>query len=231
MKTFQFGDWSLRLSQPTGPGPYPVVLLLHGWTGDEDVMWVFAPRLPSTALLLSPRGIYPAPQGGFGWHPHEENSWPSVSDLRPSVEALSLLLQSLKEYPEHPELLLEGDPDIARILSRADFSNLGLVGFSQGAALAYTYSLLHADQIRRLAGLAGFMPESAYSLIDERPLHGLPAFVAHGSKDDQVPVEKARKAVELLSEAGAEVNYCEDDVGHKLSADCFRALEKFFASS
>jgi hypothetical protein len=34
--------------------------------------------------------------------------------------------------------------------------------------------------------------------------------------------------VALLEKAGATVTYCEEDVGHKLSAGCFRGLESYF---
>jgi hypothetical protein len=34
----------------------------------------------------------------------------------------------------------------------------------------------------------------------------------------------------LLEQAGAQITYCESEVGHKVSADCLRALETFFAS-
>jgi predicted esterase len=53
-------------------------------------------------------------------------------------------------------------------------------------------------------------------------------FVAHGTRDELVPIERGRHTVQTLEQAGAQVTYCEDDVGHKLSAACFRALEAFF---
>jgi predicted esterase len=34
----------------------------------------------------------------------------------------------------------------------------------------------------------------------------------------------------LLESAGADVTFCEDEVGHKVSAHCLHALEDFFAS-
>jgi predicted esterase len=44
-----------------------------------------------------------------------------------------------------------------------------------------------------------------------------------------VPIALGRRAVEILELAGASVTYCEDEVGHKLSASCFRGLEAFFS--
>lgn len=92
----------------------------------------------------------------------------------------------------------------------------------------FTFALLDPRRIKTLAGLAGFLPDGAVDLIDGKPLANQRIFMAHGRMDDRVPVEKARNAVEILSLAGAQVNYCEEDVGHKLSASCFRSMEYFF---
>jgi predicted esterase len=79
-----------------------------------------------------------------------------------------------------------------------------------------------------MAGLAGFLPKNAVLLINEKPLLNKRIFIAHGRLDERVPVEKAREAVEILTQAGAQLSYCEEDVGHKLSASCFRSMEFFF---
>ena len=36
-------------------------------------------------------------------------------------------------------------------------------------------------------------------------------------------------SIKLLERAGAQVRFCEDEIGHKLSANGLRALEEFFA--
>jgi phospholipase/carboxylesterase len=103
------------------------------------------------------------------------------------------------------------------------------IGFSQGAALTSALALLHPEKIGRAGILAGFVPSGGESLIPNRPLAGKTLFVAHGTLDEMVNVQVARRSVELLRQAGANVTYCEDEVGHKLSAGCQRALETFFA--
>ena len=62
-----------------------------------------------------------------------------------------------------------------------------------------------------------------------RVLAGKHFFVAHGTQDNLVPVERARESIELLEQAGAQVTFCEAEVGHKVSADCLRGLESFFS--
>ena len=71
------------------------------------------------------------------------------------------------------------------------------------------------------------LPQGAEALARNKPLHDKNIFIAHGNQDKLVPVDKARRAVAILKSAGAKVTYCEDDVGHKLSTNCFLGLESF----
>jgi phospholipase/carboxylesterase len=108
-----------------------------------------------------------------------------------------------------------------------DFGSPHLAGFV-GAAAVYAFSLLYPERVSSTAGLAGFMPEGARQFASGDRLKGLPVFVTHGTQDALVPVERGRESARVLEEAGALVTYCEDDVGHKLSATCFRGLENFY---
>jgi predicted esterase len=40
-----------------------------------------------------------------------------------------------------------------------------------------------------------------------------------------VPVERARRDVEILRAASVDVAYCEAEVGHKLGIDCLHGLK------
>ena len=43
--------YRLRRGQPHGP----VLILLHGLSGDENVMWIFDHTLPREATVIAPR--------------------------------------------------------------------------------------------------------------------------------------------------------------------------------
>jgi phospholipase/carboxylesterase len=204
-------DWVMRIRQPEGSGPFPVILMLHGWTGDENSMWVFAPRLPKNALLIAPRGLFSSPSGGYSWHSDIKTRWPSINDFLPAAEKLFEVISS-KNFPI------------------GNFSSFHLLGFSQGAALAYSMAILYPERINSLAGLSGFLPDRTTTRLSASALNGLPVFIAHGTGDDLVSVDRARAAVAQIEQAGAQVTYCEDDVGHKLSAKCFHGLEAFYQS-
>ena len=211
MNLEQVGSFMLKHRRPELMTAPRLMLLLHGWTGDENSMLVFSSKLPNNAWLVAPRGTHPSPQGGYSWYPPMARAvWPNLDTFRPAVSALLDILM--------PEYFPGG------ILDQVD-----LVGFSQGAALAYAFALLHPGRVRAVAGMAGFLPNGVATFLgNEKPLAGIPIFVTHGSQDSIVPVELARRGVEFLQQAGADVTYCEDEVGHKLSADCFTGLETFW---
>ena len=172
-------------------------------------MWVFESRLPKNAILIAPRGIYSTPWGGFGWQNQIDRNWPLIEDFYPAFEVIHQLINSKYFLDE-------------------DIKNISFVGFSQGAALGLSFSILNPTLFRSAAGLSGFVPNDVKEVIEHKPLNGVKIFLAHGTKDKLVPVERARETVEILRMAGGKVTYCEDDVEHKLSAACFRGLENFY---
>jgi phospholipase/carboxylesterase len=228
--TVKVRDLVMKIQIPEGEGPHPILFLLHGWTGDENVMWIFASRLPDNYLMISPRGLYKSPLGGYAWHEHRSKDWPAVDEFRPAVETLVDILTADNGLQGAFTDAMKDSGASKGALAQADFSAVSLVGFSQGAALAYSFALQHPELVHLLGGLAGFMPERVEDLVARQPLDGKKVFITHGTEDEIVPVEKARRSVELMQQAGSDVTYCEQQAGHKLSVACFRALESFFST-
>jgi phospholipase/carboxylesterase len=203
--------WTLRVRRASRE-PARLLLLLHGWTGDENSMWVFVRNFPSDYWMVAPRAPHLARPGGYSWRPPQSGTHepPGLEDLRPAAQALIALV------------------DTCSTKWHLGNNAFDVIGFSQGAALTNALALLYPEQIRRAGVLAGFVPSGADALMRDHPLAGKPFFVAHGTVDEMVKVEDARQSVAMLQQAGADVTFCEDEVGHKLSAGCLRALETFF---
>jgi len=176
-------------------------------------MWVFARDLPSHYWMLAPCAPHPAEPFGYSWRPRPSSTFgrPSLEQLLPAAEALIRLVD---EY---------------QASARIEADTFDVMGFSQGAAMSNLLAFLYPQRIRKTGILAGFVPGGLEELVTERPLEGKPFFVAHGTKDEMVPVDRARASMDLLEQAGAKVTYCEDDVGHKVSVTCIRALKDFFS--
>ncbi len=208
-----FKGWTLRVRESSAASPR-LMLLIHGLTGDENSMWVFAQKLPSEYWMIAPRAPHASQmkQGGFSWSPSEAEAEdrPDVKQLHSSGEALIRLVD---EYSASVGVAAQ---------------TFDVLGFSQGAAMCSLLALLYPERVRKVGILAGFVPGGLEDLISQRLLVGKPFFVAHGTKDETVTIERARASIESLEQAGAQVTYCEDDVGHKVSLTCLRALKDFF---
>lgn len=212
-KLLTYQDWTFRYRQGWENFGHMLVLL-HGLSGDESSMWFFARSLPPGCALLAPRAPFPAPEAGYSWREFgpENKGLPSLEQLRPSVDALMAFLDGWS----------------ASVHVQTEV--IHLMGFSQGSAMTYAFTLLHPERVYAIAALSGFLPAGAEPLLERRRLDGKPVFVSHGSQDELVPVELARRAVSFLNASGARVTYCEAETGHKVSSDCLKGVESFFSS-
>jgi len=200
-----------RVLKPAAPGPYPTVVMLHGRSGGEDAMWVFARTLPASWLVVSPRGIKPDPSGGFAWHPRQRDEWPPLAMFEDAVDAISGFIRGLPSTHD------------------ADPEQIYLMGFSQGAAAAYATAMGHLGLVRGIAGLVGFVPIQCDAAVETAVLRGLPIFMAVGIEDPYIPHSRAQNCAQTLLDTGADLAYHEYETGHRLNAQGVRDLKAWWA--
>jgi phospholipase/carboxylesterase len=207
----QFNNWTVRIREATEQ-PSRLLLMLHGITGDENSMWVFTRDLPKQYWMIAPRAPHIAEPFGYSWRPTQPGTFgrPSLDQLLPAAEALIRLVD---EY---------------QASAKMEASEFDVMGFSQGAAMSNVLAMLYPQRIRKIGILAGFVPGGLDEYIKQRPLAGKTIFVTHGTKDELVPIDRARASMELLEQAGAKITYCEDEVGHKVSLNCMKVLRSYF---
>jgi len=204
--------WILRVQPPESRENGRIMILVHGWTGDEQSMNIFSRGISEKYWLLFPRGPIETGRGGYGWVKMDTEPPPGVAEYQEAARRLARQIDIWCQDLKLPE------------------TSINLMGFSQGAAVILTMALLFPDRYDRIASLAGYLPRDASKAIKPNVLQEKTVYVAHGAKDDIVPVERARETVKFLKLAGAEVHYCEEDVGHKLSKSCFDGLTSYFLS-
>jgi phospholipase/carboxylesterase len=211
--------WTVRVQPPKDRTTSPrTLLLLHGWTGDENVMWIFTNRLPSNLWMFAPRAPYASTIGGYSWLP------PEVRQGRPSDG----FLPDLDEFRPVADRLLQAFEHWT-VKAGAPSDTFDVMGFSQGAAMCYALAAFYTQRVGRILALAGFTPRSEPAPGAYTALAGKPLYIAHGSKDETVPVQLAQQTVRMLQSVGADVTYCESEVGHKLSAQCLKGIESFYS--
>ncbi len=208
-----FGTTGLvhRVQQPTTAGPYAAVVMLHGRFGNEDVMWLFAQTVPADWLILAPRGLHEDGEG-YSWHPRLPDEWPCLDELERAVTAVTHFIHALpRQYHANPQRIY-------------------LMGFSQGAAVAYALALKYPRLIRGIAGLVGFVPEACDTVVQPQPLNNLPVFMAVGTKDPLIPYQRSQQCAQALRLAGANLTYREYATGHKLNAQGMKELQAWWAA-
>ncbi len=197
-----------RVRETDAPGPRRTVVMVHGRSGDENVMWVFARALPAPWLMVAPRAITPDPDGGYAWHPRKPNEWPAIGMFDNAVESIAQFIRALPA------------------LYHADLNHIYLMGFSQGAAASYATALKYPGLAQGIAGLVGFAPLGVDTGM--HPLAGLPIFMAVGRSDPTIPLEIAQRCAQTLRAAGAALDERIYDTGHKLNAEGMRDLKQWW---
>lgn len=186
----------------------PLLLLLHGYGSNEEDLFSFASELPNDSYVISVRAPYDLQPYGHAWYAihfdADENKFSDNVQAKQSVELIASFIDEIvKQYP-------------------IDTENVTLIGFSQGAILSYATALTYPEKISKVVALSGyFNQEILPEIIDTKAISHLKFFVSHGSVDQVIPVDWARKAKPALENLGLEVEYQEYPIGHGVSPKNF----------
>lgn len=200
-----------RVLEPSGPGPYPTVVMLHGRYGNENVMWIFRKTVPLNWLKIAPRAILPD-RGGYSWLLQAGDEWPALPAFDDAVAVVTSFIESLpRVYNADPEFIY-------------------LMGFSQGAAVSYATAIRHPHLVQAIAGLVGFVPEDCDTASGYSALRNMPIFMAVGREDERVPYERAEMCHRTLETAGVDLTYREYDTGHKVNSQGLLDLTEWWTT-
>ncbi|MFY8213961.1 MAG: alpha/beta hydrolase [Flavobacterium sp.] len=192
----------------------PLLLLLHGYGSNEADLFSFASELPDEYYVISLQAPHDLSYGSYAWYSINFNADASkFSDLDEARTSRALLLTTLDE-------LVQSYP--------IDEQSVTLIGFSQGAILSYAVALSEPERIQRVAALSGYLnTEIAADGFAQNNFSGLRIFASHGTVDQVIPVEWARKAPETLAALGIRIVFHEYPIGHGVSPQNFFDLKNW----
>jgi phospholipase/carboxylesterase len=103
-----------------------------------------------------------------------------------------------------------------------DKENVTLVGFSQGSILSYAIALSYPQKVQRVAALSGYLnTEMALTEYASNDFTNLKIFASHGTVDQVIPVDWARKVQPAIHALGINITYKEYPVGHGVAPQNF----------
>jgi phospholipase/carboxylesterase len=193
----------------TGPRPDAAVIWLHG-LGADGTDFVPVVQVLGLPPGLNLRFVFPhAPMRpvtiNLGMR---MRAWYDITELGGAQQDEAGIRAS--------QQLLEGL--IARERTRGiEARRIVLAGFSQGGAIALQTGLRHAERLAGIMALSTWLPLAGTLAAERHAINaGLPIFMAHGSEDPMVGIDRAQASRAALEALGYAPEWHEYPMGHEV---------------
>ena len=186
----------------------PLLLLLHGYGSNEADLFSFAEELPENYYIISARAPYDMQYGSYAWYAinfdADQNKFSDNEQAKISRDLIAKFIDELTQtYP-------------------IDANNVSLIGFSQGSILSYAVALSYPEKVQKVVAMSGYLNlEIVAEDYLKNTFSNLKIFASHGTVDQVIPVEWARKTPAILENLGIAVTYKEYPVGHGVAPQNF----------
>jgi phospholipase/carboxylesterase len=186
----------------------PLLLLLHGYGSNEADLFSFAEELPEQYYVVSARAPYDMQYGSYAWYAinfdADENKFSDHDQARISRDVTVQFIDELTAtYP-------------------IDAQNIALIGFSQGAILSYAVALSYPEKVQKIVAMSGyFNAEIIKDGYQKNNFDTLKIFASHGTVDQVIPIDWARKTPSVMETLGINTTYKEYPVGHGVAPQNF----------
>ncbi len=192
----------------------PLIILCHGYGSDENDLFSFAAELPEELFVISLRAPHTMQPFGNAWYAinfdADQNKWNDVEQAKDSRDQIAQFIdKACAEFSVNPE-------------------NVTLLGFSQGTILSYAVALTYPEKVKNIIALSGYVSEDMLEEdYESKNFSHLDFYCSHGSVDQVIPVDWARKAPKFLDKLNIKNTYSEFPVGHGVAPQNFYALKEW----
>jgi phospholipase/carboxylesterase len=183
----------------------PVLIFLHGYGSTESDLFELSKKLDDRFLTFSIRAPFNGAEVGYSWYelrfkPNKEITCNYAEAKESRKKLLSFISHACKAY-------------------KADSTRVYLLGFSQGAIMAYDLALNAPKKIAGILALSGrLLEETKAEKPDMTAVAKVKFFIAHGKSDNIIDIKEAEKANEYLTgNAVKEVSYKSYEMPHTLN--------------
>lgn len=196
----------------------PVLILLHGYGSNEEDLISFSPELPEEYYVVSVRAPYDLQYGSYAWYAinfdADENKF---SDNEQAKKSRDLIANFIDDLTDNYAI---------------DAQNVTLIGFSQGTILSYAVALSYPEKIKRVVALSGYLNlEIVKDNYKSNNFSNMKMFISHGTVDQVIPVDWARKASPIFTDLGIENVYKEYPIGHGVAQQNFYDFKNWLVFS
>ncbi len=196
--------WSAAPAERIGR---PLLVVMHGYGSDENDLFALVPHLPGDYVVAAVRAPLtpPFPTPGWSWYPIEGLNGRDPQAATAAARALSSWIDA----------------------ERGDAASVGLLGFSQGGAMALETLRLHPHDYAFAVNLSGYANpsdlESDAELAERRP----PVFWGRGARDDVIPPALVTHTAQWLPSRVELSGRVYPELGHAVSAEELKDVATF----
>jgi phospholipase/carboxylesterase len=205
----------------TAPNPTCSVIWLHGLGADGND---FVPIIPELHLPENPaiRFIFPsAPSmpvtvnGGYvmpAWYDIIGRNLMDQEDAEGTKRSAASIVELI-------------DREVQRGIA---YKNIVLAGFSQGCAMALYVGLRLPHELAGIIALSGYLPlAKSLNLEKHSANQNTPIFMAHGTYDPVVVLDRAQASYALLEASGYQVEWNEYPMEHSVNHEELKDISRF----
>ena len=203
------------IKQPKGQiEKAPVIFMFHGYGSNEQDLFSFASELPEEFFVISVKAPYPMQPSGNAWYAiYFDDANGKFSDDEQAMESRDLIAKFIDEaiaaYPINK-------------------NKVTLLGFSQGSILSYAVALSYPEKVKNIVALSGYVNKDIIkSDFENNNFEHLNFYCSHGTVDQVIPIEWARKTKPFLDQLKIQNTYSEFPVGHGVAPQNFYELKEW----
>jgi predicted esterase len=203
---------------PDGPGPFPLVVAMHGYGGDKSSMMRLARRIDEASFAIAslqgphqhivpPEAAGAALKFGFGW----ASNFKFAESLALHHDAVRRVLGEMSEH------------------KRVDARRAFFVAFSQAVALSFRFAFANPEVVRGIVGICGGIPgdwdeEGEYRDGD------FDVLLVAGSRDEFYPAERSEQNARALKRRARSVERRLFDAGHEVPRESYPMIRDWLLS-
>ena len=192
-----------QISEPTSnKNDLQVIFLLHGYGSNDEDLFSLKDFIPSDYIIISLRAPISIGFNSYAWYSiNFEKNFDRWINNDEAINSKNIIISDI-------------------LLHLKDFGlenkRISLLGFSQGAILSWCLGLEYPQLIKNILPLSGFY-NSEITNCNFNSKFKLNCYASHGIKDEIIPIEWARKSIQLLNKDEINIMFKEYDSGHEIN--------------
>ena len=201
---------NVKEKMPTSGLVKKVVIFLHGYGADGADLFSLSDPISeqlSDCFFASPDAPRKCGASPFGyeWFPIPDIDGSTFPDMMHALASSEkLIIKLIDDYKKRFGL---------------DYSDIVLLGFSQGSMISLNIGLRQINDLGGIVGISGqlLMPES---LEENKKESYPPVILIHGDADEVVPISSMHKAEKVLNKINVNLStHVSNNIGHGIAPD------------